>query len=95
MYKQLNHMEQTPDMNSQNSAPHRIENPRNHSDESMAKLRSLLSADAPLREDPRRPDFFELDDNDRVFYIYVSPSTGTITLLATWVRELEPEPVAG
>lgn len=82
-------------MNGQNQEQPHIENPRSHSDESVAKLRILLSSGAPFREDPRRPNFFELGDNDRVFYIFRSTATGTITLLATWVQELEPEPVAG
>lgn len=86
-------IDQTTDMSRQNPQQH-IENPRNHSDESIARLQFLLSSGAPRREDPRRPNFFELDDEDRVFYIYVSPATGTITSLATWVQQLEPESVA-
>jgi hypothetical protein len=74
----------------QNEAQLHIENPRNHPTESVAKLRALLGSAAPLREDPRRPNFFELDDHDCVFYLYISPATGTVTLLATWAQEFEP-----
>lgn len=82
-------------MTKQSEIRSRIENPRNHSIEAVAKLQSLLNSGAPLREDSRRPNFFELVDDDRVFYIYLSPTTGTVTLLATWAQELEPETVAG
>lgn len=72
-----------------------IENPRNHPDEALLALQSLLSSGAVQRKDPHRPNFFEVDDENRVFYIYVSPTTGTVTLLATWAQELQPEPVIG
>jgi hypothetical protein len=72
-----------------------IENPRNHPNEAVTALQNLLKSGAPLRKDPRRPNMFEVDDEDCVFYIYVSPSTGTVTLLAAWALELEPEAVAG
>ena len=71
-----------------------IDSPRNHPDETIAKLQSLLNSGTPLREDPRRANFFEVDDEDRVFYIHVSPTTSTVTLLAIWAQELEPEVVA-
>ena len=71
-----------------------IENPRNYPHEAVEKLEILLHSEAPLREDPRRPNFFEVDDEDRVFYVYISPTTGTVTFLATWALEFEPAVVA-
>lgn len=67
--------------------PHRIHDLRNHSAEAVQRLRFLLQSGASMREDACRPNFFELDDRNRVFYIYVSPKTGTVMFLATWCRE--------
>jgi len=82
-------------MNSQHEQQLRIENPRNYPDDSVARLRSLLNSRVPMRQDTHRPNFFEIDDEDRVFYVYISPATSMVIFLATWVRELEPEVVAG
>jgi len=71
-----------------------IENPRNHPGDAVARLLSLLNSGVPMRQDAQRPNFFEIDDQERVFYVYISPVTGTVIFLATWARELEPEAVA-
>jgi hypothetical protein len=71
-----------------------IENPRNYPNEDVGRLEILLKSDAPLRVDPRRSNFYEVDDDDRVFYIYISPTTGTVTFLANWVQEFGPAVVA-
>jgi len=71
-----------------------IENPRNYPHEDVGRLEILLKSEAPLREDPRRTNFYEVNDEDRVFYVYISPTTGTVTFLATWAQEFEPAVVA-
>jgi hypothetical protein len=67
-----------------------IEAPRNHSLEIQERLRHLLDGGAPARSDPKRPDFFEIEDDTQVFYVYVVKATGKVTLLAVWSREPEP-----
>jgi hypothetical protein len=52
--------------------------------ETVEELRSLLSDGAEARPDLSRRNFYELDGGARVFYIYVSPATRKVTLLAVW-----------
>lgn len=66
-----------------------IDAPRNHSVETQERLRQLLDGGAPMRPDPKRPDFFEVEDENRVFYVHVVKATGKVTLLAVWDREAE------
>jgi hypothetical protein len=61
-----------------------IKNLRNHSPETVEELRSLLQRGAAACPDPRRKNFYELDSGSRVFYIHVSPATGTVLFLAVW-----------
>jgi len=64
----------------------RIEDFWNHPPESVERLRKLLRAGAPARPDPRRRDFYEVDDSERVFYIHITPR-GRVLLLAIWVKD--------
>jgi hypothetical protein len=66
-----------------------IEAPRNHSPETQERLRQLLDNGAPARPDPKRPGFFEIEDETQVFYIHIVKTTGKVTLLAIWNREAE------
>ncbi len=75
-----------------------IEDLRNHSAESVETLRTLLRTGAPARPDPRRRNFYEVDNCSRVFYIHMTPS-GKVWLLAIWARdsarpEVEPDTTA-
>jgi hypothetical protein len=73
------------------AAQFRIEDPRGHSPETLRRLREALASDAPVNPDARRPNFFEVQAEDQVFYIHISPITQRITLLATWACEPEFE----
>lgn len=64
-----------------------LEDLRNHSQEELAELRTLLSVGAELRPDPRRPGFFEVSGIDRVYYIFKYPSGSKILLLGVWDRD--------
>jgi len=64
-----------------------IDAPRNHSPEIQERLRLLLGSGAPARPDPKRPEFFEIEDETQVFYIHVGKPSGKVTLLAVWDRE--------
>jgi len=66
--------------------PLRIDNLRQYPAETVDRLRSLLVAGASASPDPHRKGFYDLDDEDRAFYIHVS-RTRTVLLLATWLRE--------
>ena len=68
----------------------RIEDLRNHSADSVETLRMLLRTGTPARPDPRRRDFYEVDDSARVFYIHITPR-GRVLLLAIWSKG-NPEP---
>jgi hypothetical protein len=61
-----------------------IKNLRNHSLETVEELRGLLNRGATASLDPRRKNIYELDGGSRVFYIFVSPTTQKVTLLAVW-----------
>jgi hypothetical protein len=64
-----------------------IEDLRNHGPEAVEKLRQLLACGAPAKPDPGRSAFYELEDGNKVFYIYLSPVNGKILLLATWLKD--------
>jgi hypothetical protein len=59
---------------------------RNHSRETLEALRGLLGSGTGVRPDSKRPDFYELEGDSCVFYVYVSPVDGSVELLATWPR---------
>ena len=71
-----------------------IEDPRNHSAETQDRLRQLLVSGAPARPDEKRADFFEVEDHNHTYYVHVSRTTGTVTLLAVWSRNAEHETIA-
>ena len=64
-----------------------LEDLRNHSQEELAELRTLLSVGAERRPDPRRPGFFEFSGIDRVYYIFKYPSGSKVLLLGVWDRD--------
>jgi hypothetical protein len=72
------------------TAESKIEDPRGHSPETLRRLREAIASGVPANPDARRPGFFEIQSEDQVFYIHVSP-TQKITLLATWSHEPELE----
>lgn len=64
-----------------------IEDVRNHSQEMISHLRDVLAGGAAVTPDPKRLGFYEAKDGKHIFYIYVSPSTGKVLLLAAWPRQ--------
>ena len=61
----------------------RIEDLGNHSAATVVSLGILLAGAVDVTPDPKRKGFYEIDDGRTVYYICVSPATGTIFLLAT------------
>ena len=67
-----------------------IEDLRNHSSETVEKLRQLLAAGAEAQPDPRRPQFYDVRNCTRTYFIHISPVSGKVMLLATWADDAEP-----
>jgi hypothetical protein len=61
-----------------------IEDLRNHPSETVMRLQSLLVGRVTVTADPKRTGFYEFESDSIVYYIHVSPVSGTIFLLATW-----------
>jgi hypothetical protein len=61
-----------------------IQDPRNHSAETVFALRSLLAGGANVVPDPKRKGFYEVKSGSIVYYIHVSPINRNVLLLATW-----------
>ena len=64
-----------------------IEDLRNHSQEMIARLRDVLAGGATVTPDPKRVGFFEVKRREQIYYIYVSPSTGKVFLIAAWSHQ--------
>jgi hypothetical protein len=76
--------------NLKHKQPPLLEDLRNHSQDQVLELRTLLSMGAPLRADARRPGFFEVDGDANVFYIFKYPTGTKVLLLGVWEREIDP-----
>ena len=63
----------------------KIEDLRHHPAEVVEKLQTLLTGGAVAHQDPHRDSFYEIESNGRVYYICVSPVTGKVLLLGTWL----------
>jgi hypothetical protein len=65
----------------------KIDNPRHYSVRTVEDLHAVLLAGGPKQRDPRRKHFYEIEGPDANYYIYISPITGQIVLLAKWQRQ--------
>jgi len=63
-----------------------MENPRSYPEEVTEKVRCILVAGSEAHPDPHRPDFCEIEDDGCSYYLYVSPISGHVTLVAQWSR---------
>jgi hypothetical protein len=63
-----------------------VENARHYSPETIKELEQILLAGGYASPDPRRKHFYDLLAQDRTFYIFISPATGRVELLAAWLR---------
>lgn len=69
--------------------PLHVENLRNYPAEDARRLRDLLLRGALASPDPERKNFYDVEDDGRVFYIHISPA-GSVLLLALWGKEGTP-----
>jgi hypothetical protein len=61
-----------------------VDNLRNYPAAIIEELQELLLSGGSALPDPERKDFYDLENHGRTFFIYTSPKTGRVTLLATW-----------
>jgi hypothetical protein len=64
-----------------------VENLWNHPQSLVERLRALLAEGAVARPDRHRKGFYDVRDGTRVFFIHISPVSGKVMLLATWVDQ--------
>ena len=67
-----------------------IDNLRNYPSETVAKLLELLVAGAKAHPDPRRKNFYDVENGSRVFFIHITPNR-KVLLLATWLKPAAQE----
>jgi hypothetical protein len=63
-----------------------VDNPRDYPAENIRELEELLLTGVPASPDPKRKGFYDLETRERTFFVQVSPVTGRVVLLATWLR---------
>jgi hypothetical protein len=64
-----------------------IDNPRNYPARAVKELRQLLADGVLAQADAKRRNFYDVELDDRTFFVYVSPS-GSVTLLAMWEKRM-------
>jgi hypothetical protein len=69
-----------------------IEDLGNHPAVTVIRLAILLAGTVNATPDPKRKCFYEVEGGGNVYYIYVSPLSGKISLLASWANALRPAP---
>ena len=63
-----------------------VDNARNYPPEIIRELEQLLMVGGSASPDPRREGFYDLENQERIFFIHISPITGRVVLLAVWLR---------
>jgi hypothetical protein len=63
-----------------------------HAAASVIRLGILLAGTVNATPDPKRKNFYEVEGGGTVYYIHVSPVSGTIFLLASWRNVFPPAP---
>ena len=65
-----------------------VDNLQNYPAEIIKELEELLLSGGSALPDPKRKDFYDLEGQERTFFIHVSSMTGRVALLATWQNTL-------
>lgn len=63
-----------------------------HPAATAVRLGILLAGGVDVTPDPKRKNFYDVDGGSTVYYIHVSPVSGTIFLLACWKKVAWPAP---
>ena len=61
-----------------------------HSAMTVINLAMVLAGEVNATRDPKRKDLYEIETDSIIYYIYVSPFTGAISLIATWKNANQP-----
>ena len=69
-----------------------IEDLGKHSAGTVIRLGIVLAGAANVTPDPKRKNFYEVNDGSSTYYIYVSPLTATISLIAAWKNGTQQMP---
>ena len=63
-----------------------VDNVRNYPAQTIKELEQLLLSGVSALPDPKRKHFYDLEADERTFFIQISSITGRVVLLATWLR---------
>lgn len=69
-----------------------IEDLGSHPPGTVIRLGIALAGAVNVTPDPKRKNFYELNEGATSYYIYVSPVTATISLIAAWKNGPRPMP---
>ena len=69
-----------------------IEDLGRHSAGTVIRLGIVLAGTVNVTPDPKRKNFYELKEGTTSYYIYVSPVTATISLIASWKNGVQQMP---
>src|ERR1035441_2257025 len=65
-----------------------VDNLRNYPAEIIKELEELLLSGGSALPDPKRKGFYDLENQERTFFIPISSITGRVVLLAIWRKTL-------
>jgi hypothetical protein len=65
-----------------------VDNLQNYPAEIIKELEELLLSGGSALPDPKRKGFYDLEGQERTFFIHVSSVTGRVALLAMWQNTL-------
>jgi hypothetical protein len=63
-----------------------VDNVRNYPAQTIKELEQLLLSGVSALPDLKRKHFYDLEADERTFFIQISSITGRVALLATWLR---------
>jgi len=69
-----------------------IEDLGKHSAGTVIRLGIVLAGTVEVAPDPKRRNFYDVKNGSTTYYIYVSPFTATISLIAAWKNEAHEMP---
>ena len=64
-----------------------VDNVRNYPPETIKEVEQLLLAGVSASPDPKRKNFYDLESQERTFFIHISPINGRVVLVAVWLRQ--------
>ena len=67
-----------------------IENPRNYLASIVGQLKERLVSGVHACPDPKRKNFYDIENGIHIYFIHLSPRTGEVMLLARWLSRSLP-----